>query len=189
MSYISPHCSINGYDFTSIVYADGISSSGGDCGVEEIQIPDRDWVDIRKKGRKIKKYKIKARSQDRDQIETFLEVCNTAPEDSKFYPFDAQRFGLIASAQAALDPIRHWGPGYNFYDAMAEIICREPWLYGPDKGMDYNYGFTLWASRDITNNGHTDAPVLHLAMSGDYFEGGVRDICRGSNNAVYFWII
>lgn len=178
------YCSIHGYDFSSIIYAQGVDPSGGELGVEEITSPGRKYADIRSKGRQPKKYKITARSTDRDEIEAFLAEVNTAPEDSEFYPFDAERFGLIASAYAALKAPQPWGAGYNFYEAEAEITCREPWLYGPDKGLAFPETSEARSLPAVTalleNEGQERAPITYLQASGDYVSGSyVEDLsCR-----------
>jgi hypothetical protein len=178
---VSQYCSIHGYDFSSIIYAQGIDPSGGELGVEELTAPGRKYADVRDKGRSPKKYKVTARSTDRDEIEAFLAEVNTAPEDSEFYPFDAERFGLIASAHAVLKAPQPWGAGYNFYEAEAEITCREPWLYGPDKGITFAYDVALPAvSEALENEGQEQAPISYMQASGDYVSGSnVEDLsCR-----------
>ncbi len=132
---VTPYCKIGSLDIASIVFNGGISPSVGGVVIEEIQVPGRGYADVRNKGRKPKKYKIRARSLDREEIEAFLEAINTAPIDSEFYPFDAQRFGLIASSHAGLVSVEVVENGINYYVAEAEITCREPWLYGPDNGI------------------------------------------------------
>ena len=177
--YTVPYCSINGTNFSSIVYSQGVEPSGGELPVEEITMPGRNYADIRTKGRSAKKYKVRARSTDRDAIEAFLEAVNTAPVNSKFYPYDASRFGLIASAYAGLKAApQSWGIGYNFWEAEAEITCREPWLLGPDKGLAYTENKKLnWASAILTNEGHFKTPIRYLRASGDYTaEGYVKDL-------------
>lgn len=165
--YTVPYCSINGIDFSSIVYSQGVEPSGGELGVEEISVPGRDYADIRTKGRVVKKYKVHARSTDRDAIENFLKIVNIAPVNSKFYPYDASRFGLIAASYGVLKAPQPWGAGYNFWEAEAEITCREPWLLGPDKGLAYATWPTLpWYSAALTNTGHARAPIRYLRASG-----------------------
>jgi hypothetical protein len=177
MTTVSPYCQIHGYDFSSIVYAEGVEPSGGALDVEEIPIPSRDYADIKNMGRKPKKYKIRARSTDRDEIETFLDEVNNAPEDAEFYPFDAERFGLIASAYAAIRAPKMWGTGKNFYEADAEIVCREAWLYGPDQGIDFQWTVPLNAvSETLTNNGHMVAPINYLQCGGDRIAEYVEDL-------------
>ena len=170
---------MNGTDFSSIVYSQGVEPSGSELPVEEITVPGRDYADIRTKGRAAKKYKVRARSTDRDAIEAFLGAVNTAPVNSKFYPYDASRFGLIASAYAGLKAApQSWGIGYNFWEAEAEITCREPWLLGPNKGLAYATWPTLpWYSAALTNAGHYRAPIRYLRASGHLAEAGyVEDL-------------
>lgn len=172
MTTVSPYCQIHGYDFSSIVYAEGVEPSGGALDVEEIPIPSRDYADIKNMGRKPKKYKIRARSTERDEIEAFLNEVNNAPVDAEFYPFDAERFGLIASAYAAIRAPKMWGTGKNFYEADAEIVCREAWLSGPARGMDFTRFVELPAVSELLSNaGHTGAPISYLQASGDYVSG------------------
>lgn len=169
LTNITPYCQIGPYDISSNVYAEGVSPSGGGFGVEEIVAPHRNYADIRMKGRQPKRYKIRASGKTREDIETFLEICNTAEEDDEFYPFDNERFGLIASAHAGMESTKRWGGLYNFYTATAEITCREPWLYGPAQGMDFAYDVAVPAvSATLTNNGHEPAPIRYLQASGDY---------------------
>ena len=166
-TYTTPYCSINGTDFTSIVYSQGVEPSGGELPVEEITYPGRNYADIRIKGRSAKKYKIQARSTDRDAIEAFLNAVNTAPANAKFYPYDSGRFGLIASAYAVMKATQPWGAGYNFYEAEAEIICREPWLLGADRGIAYSSSPTTPVSSGmLTNGGHEKAPLRYMRISG-----------------------
>ncbi len=166
---VTPYCAVGPYDITSIVYRDGISPSGGARAVEEVTSPTRNYSDVRYKGRQPKKYKIRVRSSDRDEIETFLETLNTCDEDDEFYPFDADRFGLIASAHGYLESVEPRAPGYNFYTAMGEITCREAWLYGPSQGITFGTAVTVPAvSGAITNDGNEVAPVRYLQASGDY---------------------
>lgn len=180
-TYVDDYCRIHGIDFSSIVNPDGIDPSGGDLGVEEVSVPDRNYASIYPKGRSPKKYRIGARSKDREAIEAFLQEVNTAPEDSEFYPFDAERFGLIASAFASLKGKTVWGSGKVFYQAEAEITCREAWLYGPDKGIAYATNVAVPAvSALLTNEGQERAPISYLQASGDYVSGSyVEDLsCR-----------
>lgn len=165
----APYCAINGTDFSSIVYSSGVEPSGGELPVEEITYPGRNYADIRVKGRSAKKYKVRARSTDRDQIEAFLGAVNAAPQNSKFYPYEASRFALITAAHAGLKAPQPWGSGYNFYEAEAEITCREPWLLGPDKGLTYTeYPGMAWTSATLQNNGHAVAPIRYMRASGQY---------------------
>jgi hypothetical protein len=172
-THVKPYCAIHGFDITDLVYAsNGIEPSGGGVGVEEILVPGRNYADIRHKGREPKKYRLRVRSTDREEIEAFLNEVNTAPEDSEFYPFDAQRFGLIAAAKAMMTSPRLWGSGKLFYEAEAEILCRESWLYGPDKGIPYTTNVNLPAvSELISNNGHERAPMTYMQASGDISAG------------------
>lgn len=168
-THTSKYCSIHGYDFGSIVYADGVGVSGGGSGVEEVSVPGRNYADVRDKGRNPKKYKIKARSTDRDEIEAFLREINTMPEEAEFCPFDAGRRGYIARAYAGIQGPGSWGAGKNFYEADAEITCREAWLYGADQGIDMAWATPTPAISDvITNDGHERAPISYLQASGDY---------------------
>lgn len=177
--YTVPYCSINGTDFSSIVYSQGVEPSGGELPVEEITMPGRNYADIRTKGRSAKKYKVRARSTDRDAIEAFLEAVNSAPVNSKFYPYEASRFGLIASAYAGLKAPQPWGAGYNFYEAEAEITCREPWLLGPDKGLAYaTYPTMSWVSGVFVNEGHCKAPIRYLRAQGYYDAAGYVEYLR-----------
>lgn len=178
MTYTTPYCALNGTDLSSIVYSQGVDPSGGDLPVEEITMPGRNYADIRTKGRSAKKYKVRARSTDRDAIEAFLEAVNSAPVNSKFYPYEASRFGLIASAYAGLKAPQPWGAGYNFYEAEAMITCREPWLLGPDKGLAYaTYPNMSWVSATLTNEGHVAAPIRYLRACGEYTASGyVEDL-------------
>lgn len=167
---IAPYCAIDGYLLSGSIYSQGVSPSGGELNVEEISYPGRDYADIRLKGRNAKKYKLSARSADRNVIENFLRIVNNASYRARFYPFDAERFGLIASTYAALKSTQPWGAGYNFYEAEAEITCREPFLLGPDKGIAYisspkTYYFS---SADLTNEGHAKAPLRYMQVSGNY---------------------
>lgn len=168
MTSVPGYVKIGPYDFSSIVYREGVDPSGGEAGVEEISVPGRRWADIRDKGREAKQYRIRARSQDRDEIETFLEVVNTSEEDDPFYPFDAQRFGEIAAAHAGLRSPKS-ALGNNFYEAEAIILCREPWLYGPNQGFDFANDVALNAVSSVLENlGNETAPIRYLQASGDY---------------------
>jgi hypothetical protein len=178
MTEVTRYCQIHGYDCGDIVNPDATDPSGGVLGVEEIQVPGKNYADVRNKGRTPKKYKIGARSIDRDLIEDFIEEVNTAPEDSEFYPFDAQRFGLIASAFAGVKSVKTNGNGKVFYEAEAEITCREAWLYGPDKGCPFTTNVALnYVSASLENEGHEPAPISYMQASGDYLSGAyVEDL-------------
>ncbi len=166
---VRPYCQIHGYEFTDIMFADGLSPSGGELGVEEITPPGGKYGDVRAKGRQPKKYRVRVGSDDRELIEIFLKEVNTAPEDAPFYPFDAERRGLIASAYAVAKPELY---AYNWYEAEAVITCREPWLYGPDKGIDFEWYKPIPAVSDLlTNVGQDEAPINYMQISGDYVSG------------------
>ncbi|MHC1687961.1 MAG: hypothetical protein AB9879_09680 [Methanothrix sp.] len=173
---VDPYCQIHGWDFSSIVYFDGKETSGGTPSVEEIQIPGQDYADVRSKGRAVKKYKIHARSFDREEIEIFLGEVNGAPEDSVIYPFDAERFGLIALAHAELKACKIMGTGKNLYEADAEITCREAWLYGPDQGIVFENGVTPpKISPVLANQGHIRSPITYMQCAGDYVSGSYAE--------------
>ena len=176
-TYVDGYCSIYDYDFSPIVYAAGVDPSGGAAGVEEIQVHGRNYADVRAKGRQPKRYKIRARSQDRDEIETFLRTCNTLPVDAEFYPFDAARMGYVASAHAALKGPKQWGSGKNFYEAEADLVCREAWLCGPDQGIDMAWTVPLNAvSAALSNDGQERAPISYMQASGDRIATYVEDL-------------
>jgi hypothetical protein len=171
-TYTDTYCRIHGYDFGSIIYAEGVEPSGGGAGVEEIAVPGNNFADLRGKGRAPKKYKIRARSIDREEIEAFLKEVNTAPEDAEFYPFEAGRSGRIGSAFASAKSRKMTGAGKNFYEADAEITCREAWLYGPARGIDFGWRKPLPAVSDLlTNAGQERAPITYLQASGDVYLG------------------
>lgn len=172
-----PYCVIHSYNFSSIVYLEGVDVSGGEAVVEEITSPDWNYADIRPNGRQAKKYVVHARSTDREEIEAFLYEVNNAPEDAFFYPFEATRSGRIASAYATLKPIRY-GQGHNYYEADAFITCREAWLYGPDQGCAFRWMAPIdYVSDLITNNGQMDAPINYLQCGGDRVATYVEDLC------------
>jgi hypothetical protein len=174
---VAGRCIIFDYDFSDIIYSEGVDPSGGAAAVEEITVAGRNYADVRSKGRQPKKYKVKARSLDRDEIETFLRTCNTLPDEAEFFPFDEERMGYIASAFAALQPVQRAANGYNFYEAIAEITCREAWLYGPDQGIDFKWWEPLPSvSGTLTNDGHEKAPISYMQCSGDYSGGYVEDL-------------
>jgi hypothetical protein len=176
-THVDGYCSVFDYDFSSIVYDEGVEPSGGGEAVEEITIAGRKYGDIRNKGRQPKKYVVRARSTDREEIETFLRTCNTLQADAEFYPFDAERMGYIASAFASLQAPKKWGLGQIFYEANAEILCREAWLYGPDQGIDFVWWEPLPSvSALLTNEGHERSPISYMQCSGDYAGGYVEDL-------------
>ncbi len=174
---VEGYCAIFDYDFSDIVYTEGVDPSGGAAAVEEITVAGRNYADVRGKGRQPKKYKVKARSLDRDEIETFLRTCNTLPDEAEFFPFDAERMGYIASAFAALQPVQRAANGYNFYEATAEITCREAWLYGPDQGIPFGWYMASPAvSAVLTNDGHERSPISYMQFSGDYAGDYIEDL-------------
>ena len=177
VTYVVGYCAIHDYDFSQLVYSEGVESSGGGAAVEEITITGRNYGDVRAKGRQPKRYKIKARAWDREEIEIFLRTCNTLPVDAEFFPFDAERIGSIASAHASLQPVKKWGTGQNFYEVVAEIGCREAWLCGADQGIDFKWWEPLPSvSALLTNAGHERAPISYMQCSGDYAGGYVEDL-------------
>lgn len=170
------YCAVHGYDFSSNVYAEGVDISGGGLSVEEITTQARNYADVRKKGRTAKKYKIRARSTERSDIETFLREVNTAPEEAEFLPFDEGRAGYIASAYASLQSPKQFYGGI-FYEAEAEITCREAWLYGADQGIDFQWTVPLNKISDaVTNQGHENAPIAYLQCGGDRTDNYVEDL-------------
>ena len=166
-TYVSPTCTVWGYDFSSLVRADGVTSSGGAIKAEEIQSPGRNYADVREQGRQPKKYKIVAVSTDREAIETFLGEVNTAPPGSEFYPVDATRCGYIASAWAAIKSKKIVN-GTNLYEVEAEITCLESWLNGPDQGIEMAWDEPLDVISDLlTNDGQERAPLSYLQLKSD----------------------
>jgi DNA-binding Lrp family transcriptional regulator len=175
-TYVTPYCQIYGYDFSDIIFAEGVDSSGGGHGVEEVQIPGRNYADVRSKGRAAKKYKIRTiKTKDREIIEAFLKEVNTAPEDSVFYPFDANRAGYIAIAHAYLSSGQALDK--NLCEAIAEITCREAWLCGPDQGIDMQWTAPLpKVSALLTNAGQMRAPISYLQASADRVAAYVENL-------------
>jgi hypothetical protein len=175
-TYVTPYCQIRGYDFSDLIFAEGVDSSGGGQGVEEVQVPGRNYADVRSKGRAAKKYKIRTiKTKDRELLEAFLKEVNTAPAESEFYPFDATRAGYIALAHAYLSS--GMALDKNLYEAVAEITCREAWLYGPDQGIDMQWTAPLpKVSGALTNNGHERAPISYMQVSADRIADYVEDL-------------
>lgn len=173
---ITPYCQIHGYDFSDIIFAEGVESSGGGQGVEEVSTPGRNYADVRSKGRAAKKYKIRTiKTRDREILEAFLKEVNTTPAEAEFYPFDASRAGYIAFAHAFLSS--NISIDKNIYEAVAEITCREAWLYGPDQGIDMTWTAPLPSvSAALTNAGHERAPISYFQASGDYNLPYVEDL-------------
>jgi len=167
MAEVSKYCAVWDYDISDVVFADGVTSSNGGAGVEEIVIPGRSYGDVRSKGRQPKRYRIKARSWDRAELEILARTLNTCPEDSEFYPYDAERFGIIASCHGGVKAVDLVRGGKNFYEVEGEIVCREAWLYGPDQGLDIQWDTVLpWTSAALTNLGHERSPIGYMQCSG-----------------------
>lgn len=161
---VSPYCEIDGVDFSALIKSEGVDISGGGAGVTEISTPYRNYADVRNSGRKMKKYTITTiLTSDRAAIEKFLETVNNADEDAKFYPFDAERFGMIASAHASISSAM--ALDRQLYQARAEITCREPWLYGPSQGIDLKTVCRTPQSVRITAN-NIRTPIRELRVSG-----------------------
>lgn len=186
---VTPHCTIWGYDFSTIVKSEGVTASGGAIKVEEIQSPGRKYADVREIGRQPRKYKIVARSLDREAIETFAWEVNTAPPGSEFYPVDASRCGYIASAWATITAKKTLD-GINLYESDAEITCREAWLCGPDQGISMAWDEPLDVVSDaLTNAGQERAPLSYLQLKSDtslpYIENVSVRITPGTSSAEY----
>lgn len=173
---VTPHMEIWGLDIGSIVYQADRDQSGGTLGIEDISIPDKDYADIRSKGRNPRRYKFRVRSSDREELETFLNRANNAPEDSEFIPFDAARSTRIGRAHAvAKAPKIHVGNLY--YEADAEITCREPWLYGAPTGINFTWTKPLPAVSDLlTSTGNTRGRINYMQAGGDYCNGYMEDL-------------
>lgn len=184
---VSPYCEIDGVDFSALIKSEGVDISGGGAGVTEISTPYRNYADVRNSGRKMKKYTITTiPTSDRAAIETFLETVNNADEDAKFYPFDAERFGMIASAHASISSAM--ALDRQLYQARAEITCREPWLYGPSQGIDLETVCLTPQSVSITAN-NIRTPIRELRVSGDYPDsGGALDVSRGLGGVACYTI-
>ena len=167
MAEVSKYCAVWDYDISDVVYTDGVTSSNGGAGVEEIVIPGRSYGDVRSKGRQPKRYRIKARSWDRTELETLARTLNTCPEDAEFYPYDAERFGIIASCHGGVKAVDLCHGGKNFYEIDGEIVCREAWLYGPDKGLGFMWEEAIPRVSDLlTNDGHERSPIGYMQFSG-----------------------
>lgn len=167
MAEVSKYCAVWDYDISDVVFSDGVTSSNGEAGVEEIAIPGRSYGDVRSKGRQPKRYRIRARSWDRAELEILARTLNTCPEDSEFYPYDAERFGIIASCHGGVKTVDLVRGGKNFYEIDGEIVCREAWLYGPDQGLEIQWDTVFpWISELLTNNGHERSPIGYMQCSG-----------------------
>jgi len=167
MAEVSKYCAVWDYDISDVVFSDGVTSSNGGAGVEEITVPGRSYGDVRVKGRQPKRYRIRARSWDRAELEILARTLNTCPEDSEFYPYDSERFGIIASCHGGVKAVDLVRGGKNFYEVEGEIVCREAWLYGPDQGLDIQWDTVLpWTSDALTNNGHERSPIGYMQCSG-----------------------
>lgn len=167
MAEIDKYCAVWDYDISDVVYADGVSSSAGGAGVEEIAIPGRSYGDVRAKGRAPKRYRIHARSWDRTELETLARTLNTCPEDAEFYPYDAERFGIIANCHGGVKAVDLCHGGKNFYEIDGEIVCREAWLYGPDQGLGFMWDAAIPRISDLlTNDGHERSPIGYMQFSG-----------------------
>ena len=167
MAEVSKYCAVWDYNISDVVFSDGVTSSNGEAGVEEIAIPGRSYGDVRSKGRQPKRYRIRARSWDRAELEILARTLNTCPEDSEFYPYDAERFGIIASCHGGVKAVDLVRGGKNFYEVEGEIVCREAWLYGPDQGLDIQWDTVLpWTSAAMQNLGHERSPIGYMQCSG-----------------------
>lgn len=167
MAEIDKYCAVWDYDISDVVYKDGVTSSAGGAGVEEIAVPGRRYGDVRTKGRAPKRYGIKARSWDRTELEILARTLNTCPADAEFYPYDGERFGIIASCHGGVKAVDSCHGGKNFYEVDGEIVCREAWLYGPDQGLEIQWDTVLpWTSALLTNAGHERSPIGYMQCSG-----------------------
>jgi hypothetical protein len=179
VTYVSPYCQVHGLDLAGMVSRNGLTSSGGTVGVDEITSPDRKCSDIRNKGRSARKYLIKVATKDREIMEDFLGEVNTIPEDSHFHPFDADRYGLVASAFATMKPKRWISAGVVkiLFEGEAEITCRESWLLGEAYGLEFAWNVPLPAvSSALTASGHERVPIAYFQCSGDYANGYMEDL-------------
>lgn len=188
MAEVSKYCAVWDYDISDVVFSDGVTSSNGEAGVEEIAIPGRSYGDVRAKGRAPKRYRINARSWDRDELEILARTLNTCPEDAEFYPYDAERFGIIANCHGGVKSVDLVKDGKNFYEIDGEIVCREAWLYGPDQGLEIQWNTALpWISELLSNDGHERSPIGYMQCSGartnTYTEDLSVRITRGSSSA------
>ena len=159
-----PYCQLGAYDFTEEMYSEGIESSGGQLEIEEIKAPSIEFSDLITKGRGKKTYKMRMASDDRTIVEEFARQAESLEDGDPFFPFEAARWGEVGKCSVSVVPRLYVN---NWYNSEAIVILKDPWLYGPDKGIDYQRVAVIpYVSEQLTNEGLGKTPISYIHASG-----------------------
>lgn len=179
----TPYIEINGLILTPnaagperlhVTHSGCVTPSGGGIKVDEYNYPWRDYATASHGGRQLRKWKVEVASFTRSDIDEFLDYVNNAPIDSEFYPESSDRCCYVYMAHAeATKPILAAHPVTGvwtwWYKALAEIVVRGAWMYGPDQGIPLTADTTLpQTASSLVNNGVLPAGLDYLLVSGGY---------------------
>ena len=167
---------------TDVVQASGMNEpKGGDLKVEEIARPMYDYGDVYHGGRNPRTWTVDFRFLSEEDLDTFMDLVNNAPEDAEFYPRRADRCVYLKFAHAEiLKPEEAWinGVWTTFYKARATIKAREAWVYGPDQWLfPYQQNVSLpQISTTFTNNGHRASGLDYLGVMGGGYSDYIQNL-------------
>lgn len=139
MTMKPPYCELHGLICTDVV--SGLRIDGAELKSASHTLPSRRYAEITSQGRGSRKITIDARFLTEEDLDLWIGHINSAPEDWEAYLYRDDRCCYIKDAYAVVnDPeIAHIGGQVTtFFRGKAQLLSREPWQYGVNKGARYD---------------------------------------------------
>lgn len=176
MTAIRPYAEIYGLDISSQIQDNKIRITDGGIKFEFGSSALRPFGTSYKDGQAPRVFQLEGiiLPGDETNMELLSRIINSAPKDSKFFPFRADRFCYVDKAQTwiketegAANPST--GESGSLWSFQGRVITRDPWFYGwPGMGIAYAEDVSLpKVSALLTNSGHRPARLNYILASGE----------------------
>lgn len=139
MTMKPPYCELHGLICTDVVT--GLRIDGAELKSTSHTLPSRRYAEITSQGRGSRKITIDARFLTEEDLDLWIGHINSAPEDWEAYLYRDDRCCYIKDAYAVVnDPegAHIDGQWTTFFRGKAQLLSREPWQYGVNKGARYD---------------------------------------------------
>jgi len=171
----TPYHEIAGLDCSDVIRS--VDFGNGDIKSDSYRVPREDKAGgVVHAGRDPREVRAKGRFWEDDDLEDYLQVVNQAQEGDEVYPIRSDRCMYIGTASAGMTsamPVAHptTGADVNYCETDCKVVCKEPYAYGAEEGLEFTEGLTLPQTVSLTNSGHIPGTLDYLFLSGGYASG------------------